>query len=162
VLFVVVRVVLFSSVQHHKLDTNPIIDVPGYRDVVSAAIAKHGSVMRVEGGNTPPSVFLVLNDDAVSKFKEVVPWPTCVCVAVALLVVDIVSHYFDVSVCAFRLSFPHFPLIPNCLFGLHVSLLSICYFSRPRKLPVPQSPPSLSLSHPSKQRLSRSTPSRSW
>ena len=44
----------------------------GYRDHVSEAIFQAGSNLTVAGGITPPAVFLVLNDAAVSKFREAI------------------------------------------------------------------------------------------
>ncbi len=44
----------------------------GYRDHVSDAIFKHGANMTVAGGVTPPAVFLVLNEEAVNKFREAI------------------------------------------------------------------------------------------
>ena len=49
------------------------VDELGYRDVVSNAIFKHGSKLKLESGkSTPTAVFLVLNEAAVSKFKEAI------------------------------------------------------------------------------------------
>ncbi len=41
-----------------------------YRDATSDAIFKHGSHLRLSGGESPIAAYLLLNDAAVSKFPE--------------------------------------------------------------------------------------------